>query len=507
MGVLDYDVAVVGAGFGGLGAALSMAERGARVLLCESLNYPGGCASTFKRSGYRFESGATLFSGFAPGQLFAQWIDAHSLPVVVDFLDPLVEMRAPGLKLFAPAERVRLVDQFCSMPGAPEENLRAFFKEQQRVADALWSIMEEPALLPPFGPMEVLRHAARAPGYLPLVRTVGRSLASVLARHGLSEFAPLRLYLDALSQITVQCSAAEAEAPFALATMDYYFRGTGHVRGGIGALANALLQAIEGLGGDVRLSTRVQRLQRHDDHWEVVTRRGRWRVRKVIANVLPQDIQRITAGAEPNPFVDRLTSQVEQGWGAVMLYMVVRPPPSAPPVPKHLELVLDPSRPFIEGNHIFCSISGPADLGRAPDGLRTMTVSTHVPLAELTSLEPAAQADIVGGIQRKMRRALDVLAPEWVHDIAHDMTASPRTFARFTGRHLGYVGGIPRRVGLAHYRDIIPPPAYPDLHLVGDSVFPGQSTLATAIGGVKVAERLAPELGLRPGQARRRAAS
>ena len=31
---------------------------------------------------------------------------------------------------------------------------------------------------------------------------------------------PLRIYLDALCQITVQCGLAEAEAPLALAAMD-----------------------------------------------------------------------------------------------------------------------------------------------------------------------------------------------------------------------------------------------------------------------------------------------
>ena len=72
---------------------------------------------------------------------------------------------------------------------------------------------------------------------------LGRSLASVLASYGLSEFAPLRLYADALCQITVQCPAAEAEALFALAAMDYYYRGTAHVRGGVGTLASVLLAA------------------------------------------------------------------------------------------------------------------------------------------------------------------------------------------------------------------------------------------------------------------------
>ena len=64
------DILVIGAGFGGLATALKLSELGAQVVLCEALTYPGGCASTFERDGYRFEAGATLFSGFGENQLF-----------------------------------------------------------------------------------------------------------------------------------------------------------------------------------------------------------------------------------------------------------------------------------------------------------------------------------------------------------------------------------------------------------------------------------------------------
>jgi phytoene dehydrogenase-like protein len=60
-------------------------------------------------------------------------------------------------------------------------------------------------------------------------------------------------------------------------------------------------------------------------------------------------------------------------------------------------------------------------------------------------------------------------------------------------RHLGYVGGVPRRVGLRHYRPqaLWPRQAIPGLYLVGDSVLLGQSTLAVALGGVRTAEKIA----------------
>ncbi|MDD5712258.1 MAG: FAD-dependent oxidoreductase, partial [Smithellaceae bacterium] len=51
----DYDVAVIGAGNGGLTAAVSLAKRGLKVLLLERHNVPGGCATSFIRGRFEFE--------------------------------------------------------------------------------------------------------------------------------------------------------------------------------------------------------------------------------------------------------------------------------------------------------------------------------------------------------------------------------------------------------------------------------------------------------------------
>ena len=82
------DAVVVGAGFGGIGAALRLAEGGARVLLAERTTYPGGCACTFEFEGDHFEGGATLFSGFDDEQLFGRWIERHGIDVSFERLDP-----------------------------------------------------------------------------------------------------------------------------------------------------------------------------------------------------------------------------------------------------------------------------------------------------------------------------------------------------------------------------------------------------------------------------------
>jgi phytoene dehydrogenase-like protein len=108
----------------------------------------------------------------------------------------------------------------------------------------------------------------------------------------------------------------------------------------------------------------------------------------------------------------------------------------------------------------------------------------------LRALPPDAQGRYIAAVQERMEAVIAVHAPEVSRGVVHRMTASPRTFERFTGRFQGYVGGIPRRAGLHNYEGLWPTAVAPGLYLVGDSVFPGQSTLATAIGGQRVAERV-----------------
>ncbi len=492
------DVAVVGAGFGGLAAALRLAELGLNVVCLEALAYPGGCASTFTRRGAQFESGATLFSGFGEGELFAEWVRRHRMDVQFQRIDPPVELRGPGFQMPIDADRARFVSRMADACGEAGPQVTAFFEEQARVAEALWALFRDPTLLPPFGIGTLLRHAARAPAYLPLLRLVGRPLRDVLVRHGIADVLPLRVFLDAVCQITVQCSAAEAEAPFAMGAMDYYFRGTGHVHGGIGRLAEAMAGAIRSAGGEVVLPCKVHSIAGDAAGYLLTTRHGELRARAVVSNLLPEATARLLGTrAGGDEVLGPLQERVEGGWGAAMLYRVLEPGAvAARPAAHHVELVADPEQALVEGNHVFCSLSG-ADEARVAKaaGARTLTVSTHVPMRKLLAMTEAEQGTYIGAVQQRMRETVSLLAPELDAGVALEMTGSPRTFARFTGRPQGYVGGIPRRAGLGNYRILTPTRLRPGFYLCGDTCFPGQSTLAVALSGVKVAERLAEELG------------
>jgi phytoene dehydrogenase-like protein len=480
----ECDVCVIGAGFGGLSAALELASSGMQVILLETLKYPGGCAGSFQKDGYTFDAGATLSGGLGQGQLFRKWIDKYNLSVHTSRMDPVIDFRGPGFRLQIPQDREIFIQRIAEQH-ANAEGVRAFFKEQRETADKLWTILNNPSLLPPLSAPSLLCHIKSLPQYLPLLKLIGRPLNHVLGKYGLDQPSLFRSFLDATCQITVQCGVNEAESTFALSSLDYYFRGASHIQGGPGQLAKGLVHAIEEEQGQVKYCHRAKALKKDaEGYWIIESTKGAIRAPFVVANLLPATLQNLLPEEiQCGDKLSRLDDSVQSGWGACMLYRVVRRPVEAKSGALHIQIIQDPAKPLQNGNHLFCSISAADETQRAPAGYSTMTVSTHIRNKDL-------RPDHIHGIHEEMRRGLARFAPQWNQEICYEKTASPRTFERFTGRPGGYVGGIPRRVGLDNYRGIFPEAIAKGLYMVGDSVFPGQSTLATALGGHRVAHTI-----------------
>lgn len=129
----DYDAIVVGAGNGGLTAALTLAGQGARTLLLERHNIPGGCATSFCRGRFEFEVALHQLSGMGTDAMPGPLRDLLKRLGVLDRLqfvqmDNLYRMVVPGkLDILLKADRQAAVDSLKARFPAEADGISRFF--------------------------------------------------------------------------------------------------------------------------------------------------------------------------------------------------------------------------------------------------------------------------------------------------------------------------------------------------------------------------------------------
>lgn len=128
-------VVVIGAGIGGLSAAIRLAAAGYRVDVFDKQGGPGGKAFTERQGSYRFDTGPSLFT-LAPvfRQLFQE--TGRSLDDYLT-LKPLKEICnyfwRSGKRMTSYADRERLAGAFAQTFGEDPEHVRAFLDKSQEI--------------------------------------------------------------------------------------------------------------------------------------------------------------------------------------------------------------------------------------------------------------------------------------------------------------------------------------------------------------------------------------
>lgn len=500
-------IVVIGAGVGGLTTAALLAQAGLDVTVLEAHVYPGGCAGTFFHKNYRFEAGATLAGGFYPGgpmDIVGRAVGIDAWPAHPS--EPSMSVHLPDGQSITRYGDKRRIDEHRRAFGKGAD---AFWRWQESRADALWDL----ALRTPTWPPQSVRDGAALigdgvcwlAGDLP-ARLNPRLAADAfrpVAAHLADAPKALRLFVDAQLLIAAQTTSAHANALYGASALDLPRRGVVHLEGGIGAIAETLAAAVQRHGGKVIYRQEVERiLYERGRPVAVETKRGRrFPAQTIIANLPPWNIARL-AGEHAPASLQHLPKEPAPGWGAFMVYVGFDDQIADPEMVLHHQVI--EREPLGEGNSVFLSLSPTWDKGRTPPGRRALTISTH------TALDPwwrLFRYDKERYEQRKahyvdrMVRTAERILPGLRAHAELIMPGTPVTFQRFTRREQGWVGGFPQ-TSLFQARG---PRLDQQLWMVGDSIFPGQSTAAVALGGMRVARAILAEAGAHNrSQARRR---
>lgn len=500
----DCDVAVVGAGIGGLTAAALLADAGYKTIVFDQHVVAGGYCHTFLRKArhdgspclYRFDAGPHDFSGAWPGgpidsilnrlgrRLEWRRVD-HSYRMADGAIDPPRDWRAYADLL---GERFR----------ADAEGIRRVFETLHGVFEGMYSTGAGRGGVPgaPASLDEMLAFPRNHPLAFewmnkPFDVLLAQNVADPRAREILGA---LTFYLgDGSERLT--CAQM---API----FGYYFKGGFYPVGGSGALADALVAAIEARGGEVRLKTPVS---------EILVANGRAagvklangetvRASAVISNA---DLRRTfleLVAPEHTPADFR--ARIEKAAPAASCFSVHLGLDCVP----DLKAATHVAAPL----HVGAATMSLLDPAAAPPGHAIMTLITLLPSDEARKWFPDDAARGFAGDWKQWRRseeyerrkteigdrmiaAMETVMPDLSRHIVYRADASPVTYARYDWASGGAIYGISAQGRLKGSKSPIP-----GLLIAGGGNF-GAGVEAVAISGAEAAEALVPGLLARAG--------
>lgn len=254
---ISYDVAVIGAGFSGISAAIRLARLGRSVLVLERHAQPGGRARTYEKDGFVYDMGPSWYwmpdvfeNTFRMG---GSRVEAHYDLVR---LDPSYRVWFEDSPLDVPAGRPAMEDLFESLEHGAGARLSRFLDEAERKYRLG---MDRFVLKPGHSPLEFCK-----PDVIPHLLRL--SMFGSLSAHVRSQFRHPKL-IRLLEFPVLFLGARPEETPALYSLMNYadISLGTWYPMGGMHRVIRGLVETAEALGVEFRYEAEVDAIMERDD--------------------------------------------------------------------------------------------------------------------------------------------------------------------------------------------------------------------------------------------------
>jgi all-trans-retinol 13,14-reductase len=499
------DVAVVGAGIGGLTAAALLADAGLKVAVFDAHVVAGGFCHNFLRKArhegrpclYRFDAGPHDFSGLFPGGPLASVLQRLGVADRLDWRRIDHSYRLPAARIDVPRDWRDYVALLARLYPADAAGFAPLFEEIRAIYDGLYATGRDRGGIPGL-PRDVEALMAFPREHPAAVRWMDRPFDELLDQH--LHGAQARRAIGALTGY-VSDGSERLTCGQMVPLFGYYFHGGYYPAGGSDRLTEALVAAIEARGGEVRLKTRAARILVEDGRAAGVELANGTRVAAgaVVSNA---DVRRtflelVEARHVPQDFRARLAA-AEPAASAFMVHLGVDyVPEGRPAIHVHGD------------NSVGVEILSKLDPSAAPPGHSTIGLIKLVTNAEARAWFPGEGGDDWKALrfsreyeERKrtlgnaMIAAAETVLPGLTSHIVYRSEASPVTYARYDLASDGAIYGVSRAGRLAGAKSPLP-----GLVIAGAATH-GPGVEAVVISGACAAEALVPGLLARPGVAR-----
>ncbi len=486
---LYADVTIIGAGFAGLVAGALLAKSGRKVRVLERDIHPGGCAARYERNHalgkFSFAVGATVCAGLEPNGILQNIHQQLGITRQLPNLNPVMRLHLGERQVFVPGTRAAWQLELKKAFPEQDKQKQAFWSEIQALADTMHHAAKRfPSM--PWKSLQDVWDTAQGihPGILKVLLNLNNTVGHLLEKHNITDPAH-KAFIDGQLLDSMQCVSGQCALPNGAYALEVYRFGAQYVPGGLATIAEDLAQYINNHGGQVHYATRARSIITDNGQTKGVETHGRNFLSPVVISTAPvQDTLKLLQDHKLEPIEEKLKNMPEI-WGAFTLYIGI----NEKVLPKDtllFEQITDYDQNGLTQNFLV-SISSRDDRLRAPEGYRSITISTHVKPEQFFNLSQDAYRDQKQNLEYKILQRLESLFPGFSDAIVLLESGTPRTFERFTLHSLGRVGGIPQMPQSANFNALHHTTGLAGLLLAGETVFPGQGTLGVAVSGYNAA--------------------
>lgn len=460
------DLTVIGSGIGG--SLISILNKDKNLVLFEKDKNLGGTASTFKRFGNYFNSGATTFVGYEDNHIIKEIFDS------ADFI--------PDLKKSSYAYRTIINGKFIDRKTDFEEfieslnsvfyhkNNRYFWQTLKDIDERFWKLKD----------IYFAKYSLNS--YLKSLKTIDilfkeyKFLLFKSAKSFIKEVLgdiskEYQDFIDAQLQITLQSTSKDIPLlSFAIA-LSYPFHKIFYANGGMGKLFDDMLKDI-----NVKKNEQIMQIKKENNFYRLISSKDEYLTSKLVLNIPVFECKNLFLDEDLQSYYKKFEFYDQS---AFVIYLKID---SKKEFLNHYQIILKESIPNAVSKSFFVSFSHKDDEKLSKNGY-SVTISCHTKALfwnELSKEEYERNKEFTKNfILDELLKNIPDIKKE---DIKIEFCATSKTFKRYINRF--NCGATPLNL-----KNIFKIPSsltpFKNLYNIGDSVFAGQGWPGVALG-VKV---------------------
>lgn len=474
----NLDISVVGSGIGG--SLISALNKDKSTILFEKDKNLGGCASTFKRFGNYYNTGATTLVGYEDGHILKNQFNTIGLEPNISKSDIAIRVVQNGKSL----NRVKDFEQFLDSIEKiyPNINNRTFWSKIKQLDEKFWQLKNIY-----YGKYSFSHYKKTASFITKLFTTFGFDIFKSASRFIKSTLGNItkeyQNFIDSQLLITVQTTSKDISLLSLALGLSYPFHDVFYVNGGMGSIIEDIVKDIE-----VKKNEEIKKVIKDGKNWIVKSDKNEYKTKQLILNSSIYQSANLFEDESIKRYYDSFSFSDQS---AFVVYLTIDTSNINKEFLEHYQFIYDELLQNSISNSFFVSFSKKDDTKLSKNNTLSVTISTHTKVNIWKKLnkddyayEKSKTQDFIIG------KFLEYFTSIQKQNIIKYFSATSFTFNRYINRY--NCGG--KAIG---FKNITELPStntpFEGLYNIGDTVFAGQGWPGISIG-VDVLQRQLNEI-------------